>query len=454
MLSTKSAHAVYMPAISANFAKLGHSVHLKRDFSFRESDLNFLDPASGLFHYPYALYSAGQAAKSDSAAKQASSVSARDRNRTTIIGDSGGFQIQQGTIAFAGDETCERMLRWLEGNADFAMTLDFPTGGIGSGNVAAHASRLIAQGHNLQAMAAGNGLSVDYNACLQQSLINLNYFSTHRRPGATNLLNVIQGRTERESKVWYDAVKGYGLEGWAFAGTHQSAFSMSMARLLDMYDDGLLQKARWIHFLGISTLEPAYLFTTILRGLRRINPDIGVSFDTSSPFLAAANFNMYTSFRFDKHGCALSPISFAEHASADDSRTLDELARDVAKNITIARSGSPALSFTPLPVATAIGSKVTVSEICEMQDGRLRVTTDGVWVLMNHNVEVFVKAFEALNRSFDENPLDDDVPVHVRAAKVAIETMFEELVSQNEIAARDLLRECAPLLDVFAEVRG
>lgn len=81
---------------------------------------------------------------------------------------------------------------------------------------------------------------------------------------------------------------------------------------------------------------------------------------------------------------------------------------------TTKRSGMLELCFTPIPVATAIGSQVTVAEICEVRDDKLSVTTDGVWILMNHNVEVFERAFEALNHSFDENSLDDDMPVHVR----------------------------------------
>lgn len=453
MLSRKSEHAIYLPAISANYAKLGHSVHLKGSFSFSEKDLNFLDPSSGLFHYPYALYSAGQAAKTDGAAKMNSIVSHRNRDLTTVIGDSGGFQIQEGTIKFAGDATCKRMLRWMEHHADYSMTLDFPTGGISLGNVAQHTARLNTSGQ-ITAMSAANGLSLDYNACLKQSLLNLDYFVANRVPGKTSFLNVIQGRTERESKVWYDAVKSYSLEGIAFAGAHQSAFSLTVARLLDMYDDGILQSAKWIHFLGISTLEPAYLFTTLLRCIRRYNPDIGVSFDTSSPFISAANFNMYTSFRYDKHGCGLATISFAEHADISDMRTLNELSRDFARQVNVNRSVGLGFSFTPLPVETAIGSEVRVFEICEIQNDRLRVTTDGVWILMNHNVEVFKKAFTALNRSFDDNPRDDDMPVHVRAAKVAIELIFEERLLKGPAAARKLLKESAFMLDVFAEMRN
>lgn len=453
MLSRKSEHAIYLPAISANYAKLGHSVHLKGSFSFSEKDLNFLDPSSGLFHYPYALYSAGQAAKTDGAAKMNSIVSHRNRDLTTVIGDSGGFQIQEGTIKFAGDATCKRMLRWMEHHADYSMTLDFPTGGISSGNVAQHTARLNSSGE-ITAMSAANGLSLDYNACLKQSLLNLDYFVANRVPGKTNFLNVIQGRTERESKVWYEGVKSYPLEGIAFAGAHQSAFSLTVARLLDMYDDGILQSAKWIHFLGISTLEPAYLFNTLLRCIRSYNSSIGISFDTSSPFISAANFNMYTTFRYDKYGCGLATISFPEHVGPGDSRTLNELARGSLRDIVVKRGAAPEIKFPLLPVETAIGSKVYASKICEIQDGRLRVTTDGVWVLMNHNVEVFKKTFESLNKSFDQNPLHDNMGVHVRGAKVAIELIFKELDSKGSAAARTLLKESAFMLDIFAEMRN
>lgn len=73
---------------------------------------------------------------------------------------------------------------------------------------------------------------------------------------------------------------------------------------------------------------------------------------------------------------------------------------------------------------------------------------------MNHNVEVFKQAFEALNRSFDENRLDSDVPVCARAGKVAIEKIFEQRALKGPVAARDLLRECTTLLDGFAERRN
>jgi hypothetical protein len=73
---------------------------------------------------------------------------------------------------------------------------------------------------------------------------------------------------------------------------------------------------------------------------------------------------------------------------------------------------------------------------------------------MNHNVEVFKKAFEALNHSFDTNPLHSDVPVSVRAAKIAIELIFKEAVEErNMVRAREILVEFRGVLDAIAEAR-
>ncbi|PWL16222.1 hypothetical protein DKP76_18625 [Falsochrobactrum shanghaiense] len=60
-------------------------------------------------------------------------------------------------------------------------------------------------------------------------------------------------------------MKGYDLEGWAFAGAHQSSFTMLLNRLIDMNNDGFLERAKWIHVLDVSKLTNAYLFTTFLR---------------------------------------------------------------------------------------------------------------------------------------------------------------------------------------------
>lgn len=432
MFNKPSQYAIYTPAISQEFAKLGYSQHLKRKFSFLETELNFLDPKGSLFHYPYALYSAGQAAKTANSALEDNIVKLRDRQQTVVIGDSGGFQIQGNKIKFTGDPTCERMLRWLENHASYSMSLDFPTGGISPGNVAVHAERLIKEGHDLRAMCAANGLSLDFNACLKQSMLNLDYFVKHRVPGATELLNVLQGRNEAESKAWYEAVKGYGLEGWAFAGAHQNSFSLLLNRLHDMRNDGLLQTAKWIHILGISTPSAAYLFNALQRCVTQINPELQITFDTAGPFISAAKFQAMMTHRLDKTGWVFSPpASMPKEGSPSDHRTLNELAWDMAQRRPKAKRGrnSPQdeQTFYATPTSTTIGARVKVSEICVGSSGSSDLDNDSIMILMNHNAEAYVRVFQQVNRIFD-NPdeYETDIPVILKGLRFAIEDIWAD----------------------------
>lgn len=439
MFNKPSKYAIYTPAISQEFAKLGYAQHLKRKFSFHETDLNFLDPKSGLFHYPYALYSAGQAAKTKNSASEDNIVKLRNRDATTVIGDSGGFQIQGNKIKFTGDATCERMLRWLEMHADHSMSLDFPTGGITPGNVAAHTKRLIAEGHGpqLQTMCTTNGLSLDFNACLKQSLLNLNYFVLHRKPGLTNLLNVIQGRNEAESKAWYEEVKGYGLDGWAFAGAHQNSFSLLLNRLHDMRSDGLLQTAKWIHILGISTPSAAYLFNALQRCVTQINPELQITFDTAGPFISAAKFQAMMTHRLDKDGWVFSPpASMPKEGSPSDHRTLNELAWEMAQRRPKAKrenSVSPnEQTISAIPSSTTIGARVKISEICAGSNGSSDLDNDSIMILMNHNAEAYVRVFQQVNRIFD-NPeeYETDIPVMLKGLRFAIEDIWADPQSKT-----------------------
>lgn len=453
-----SDHAIYTPAISSAYAKYGYGQVFKGSYSFEESDLNFLAPDCGLFNYPYSLYSAGQAAKTDGTAQQITFVSKsmRDIRNTCIIGDSGGYQVQQDTIKFNGDETCERILRWLEDTADYSMTLDFPTGSIGKGAMEKHRERLIAAGHNIAAVSAQNGQSLDFNACLKQSQLNLDYFVANRKLGATKFLNVLQGRNEAESKAWYEAVKGYSLEGWAFAGLQQCQFSMVLNRLLDMWQDELLQRAEWIHFLGISTFPAAYLFTTILRGIRQINPGISVSFDTSNAFTTAVNGAFYGSARQDKHISAPKLYTLAENAPADDI-TLNELCVRLALAERVSDEQlTPWNSIFVAPANTQIGARAKMSDLLLPSNGNeaRRMSPDGAALLMNHNADFLLRCFRRLNTNIDSRSVDDFVPATTFIAKSCIEQVLESaFVRKNVVLARDQISRMRPHLDRMAVER-
>ncbi|GGF87087.1 hypothetical protein GCM10010924_13500 [Rhizobium wenxiniae] len=453
-----SNHAIYTPAISTAYARYGHGESFKRDYTFEEKQLHFLNPKTmdGLFHYPCCLYSAGQAAKTKAEGKKTTFVSKSVRNEeeTLVIGDSGGYQIQQGTIKFDGDNTCDRILKWLEAHADYSMTLDFPTGGISSGKMEPHLKRLVADGHNIEAMTAQNGQALLFNAALHQSLLNLDYFVKHRTIGKTKFLNVIQGRNEAESKIWYDGVKGYDLEGWAFAGVHQKKFSMVLNRLLDMWSDGYLQKAEWIHFLGVSTFPAAYLFTTVLRCIRQVNPSIGISFDTSNAFTLAVNGLFYASARQDKHVSSAQHYQLPEVAPDNEDITLNELCSRLSSADVVPKDQlTPWNNIFKLPANTHIGERVRMSDLLMLRKtgkGR-KMTPDGITFLMNHNAEFLLRCFRRLNTNIDNSAHQDFIPTSAYVAKSCIEQVLNEaLIVKNVHSARAMIQRMEPMLDVLA----
>lgn len=303
-------YAVYLPAISSFYVKQLDKVCNKdkdssrcpEGFELGNEGLDFLKPEDSYFHYPWGLYSAGHAhldpAKSDADEPM---VQGRNRDKTVILGDSGGFQIATGVMKMdwanakdpndpARTATCEKILRWLEHTADWSMTLDIP----------AFAA--------VEPLSKKTGLT-EFSDTLDISLLNLDYFVRNRVPGATKFLNVLSGTDEATSKLWYDGVKSFSnkqfiaeaygdenraLEGYAFAGINMKDLSCVLNRLLDLREDNLLHDKNWIHFLGTGKLQWACYLTAIQRELRiHDNPDITLSFDAASPFVNTAYGQTY-----------------------------------------------------------------------------------------------------------------------------------------------------------------
>lgn len=305
--------ALYTPALSDgyinNVARLGrlqqeaiekddltqdafHVLLEDTPYSLKADDLKFINPNSRLCFYPWVLFSGGQGAKTKKLAQKDNWVTQTPRDeRVVVLGDSGGFQIQQQTIPFDPKETPERMLRWLERIADQSMVLDFPTGGISTGAMVPHVERLIQEGIDVEAQAIKTGFSTGFMGCLIRTIQNNDYFEKHHIADATNLLNVIQGRNEEESHHWYEAIKHYRFNRWAFAGKHSVQLSMTLRRLIQMRDEGLLMPNQWIHFLGVSTLKVGVALTYIQRNLRKYTDaaDVQITFDSKSPTDGVSN---------------------------------------------------------------------------------------------------------------------------------------------------------------------
>ncbi len=199
--------ARYLPAISHGYAKVAADPRWSCE-GLPGTMLDYLR-AGGIFRYPATLASAGQVMTESGGLSSASTmITERDPRSSFVVADSGGFQIQQGTLGpWRYQQTVLQSLRWQEAHGDYVMALDFPTGGINTGEMDKHIHRLThVDGEDLAAMNAANGLGIAFNACMRQTQINTEIMLQHRQPG-TRLLVVLQGTSEPESRVWYEAHK-------------------------------------------------------------------------------------------------------------------------------------------------------------------------------------------------------------------------------------------------------
>lgn len=419
--------AIYLPALSFGYARFAHNGAFRRPLPFAAQDLNFLDPQSKLFHYPWALFSAGQAAKSIKENDPPTMVSAHDRSRSIVVGDSGGYQVQTGKIVYRGPETVRRMMRWMEANTDFSMVLDFPTGGIKSGQIATHTARLRKEGHGplIDQGAASNRQAEDFNAALVQTSLNNQQFVVERAPDATKFLNVLQGRTEAESKAWYEHVKHYAFEGWSFAAGHREDFSLLLQRLIDLRDDGLLENAQWVHILGKSELDLACLYTVVQRAVRRhIHPTLQFSFDSASHSLMSGNYQVYGGAFLDKKGWSMVGKSVGDTSLVGSHQGLGEYLGSGV--LTLPRTREAEFGYRPRfhPADTAVSQQVTVGDICVDAAKPNPWDTASFYIVANHNTEAIVRAMKLAHQTFFHPSDELKIPPRVRIVRDIIDMIF------------------------------
>lgn len=440
--------AIYLPAINKNFAEFARGGTFARELPWTADKLNFLNRANAdFFHYPYALYSAGQAERAEKRTViKPCIVADRDRADTIIVGDSGGFQVQQDTITFKGDATTRRLMKWMEAHADYSMVLDFPTGGIGSGNMLSHAERLTGDGVDLVSLSAANGQPIDFNACLAQTQRNNRLFEEERAPNATKFLNVLQGRNEAESSTWLrEITTGPSFEGWAFAGAHHDNLRIILRRLLDMRASGQLEKCEWLHVLGQASLEFGVVLTSIQRAVRQTaNPNFQISFDAASPFIMAGKFQIYSALTSDKQGWAMRNLNLAGSGRASDRRTIAEVCASETPS-------SPARNWRfqerfVTPAETAVAS-LPISALFGTPDDQTPDTT-GVMVAAHHNVQAYTSAHDAAHFVYETDRLGPQLPPKVRIADTIVQQVFGlcQYAPADPIAH---IEECAAQLEAF-----
>jgi len=382
-------YAVFLPAISGFYqtyvSKQQQTIGTKDQFvpddripkGFENGieGLNYFNKEKGYFNYKYGLYSAGHAHLDvEKSIVNESMFHTRDKKETIVVGDSGGYQIGKGVLKFdwqnfkgqSANAMRDKILHWLELTADWSMVLDIPSWA----SDATHSPK--------------TGLK-SYGDCIAGTVHNNEYFLKNRL-GQTKFLNVLQGFDIPTGDVWYDAVKHFPFEGWAFGGNNMCDMTMALRRLIILRDSKLLDNRDWIHFLGTSKLDWACFLTAIQRQLREhVNPNLTVSYDSASAFVATAHGLVYTS-----------PV----HTNKRWSYIMDK-ATD---------SKSLKLSTIPFPWESEIGRRLTIGDICWYGPGDLnKVGKEGKtsWdsfayaLMMGHNVNQHIKIVQKANQITD-----------------------------------------------------
>ena len=377
---TPKDQAIYIPSVSASFAMAVHGKRWKRDLpkGVGDGDLNFLDPQNKLMRLSHVMSSAGQAL--DQA--RDCIITTRDRRRTLVLGDSGGYQIATKNLIINGDADRMKILRWLEANADVAMTLDVPTAPVGKKE---------------------DYLFSSSKACLTATLEHLDFFRANRKSPKVRFLNVLHGNTMRESDAWYDAVKGYEFEGWAFAGLLRHNFYHVLRRVLIMADEGQLQNKTWIHILGTCQLDTAICLTALQRAIHKINPNLRISYDTSSPFRNLAFNNTYSTPRFDRSAMVMPTERIPDGV---------EFVRSQIR----------------WPWPSALGDRMVMGDICVKNEpfaASQRDTLSSLYIA-HHNLDALCSAITLANRVFDSESIGHKhtIALNVGAAVEAIEKIM------------------------------
>lgn len=359
-LTAKRNQAMYVASVTPNHSRFVHLNNPGRNLpaGLAMSDLNFLNPESNLFHVTHVMSSAGQAMRQPNPCF----ISERDRQQTTVIGDSGGFQIISGGLKWEGDKTREAILRWLERNVDWAMTLDVPT----------------------RAAQNENSGYENFGECLAATLKNLDYFQRHRNPDSgTKFLNVLQGENIQEADKWFEAVKGYEFEGWAFAGLHRFTLRNLCKRVIQMADQNLIQDRDWIHILGTNRITQVLGFTSLQRAINKhLNPRLRISYDTSAPFVLIGRYRNVYSLPALNHQQAVLQSSIApdgfEYVGSD----------------------------TPFPWPSPIGNRLVCGDLCVKSATFERTFWDSLSLAMmvNHNYSSLLTALAQAHRVLDMEP--------------------------------------------------
>lgn len=424
--------AIYLPAVPPGYVTtVVKPLPENRRFpsGLTPADLMFWED-NKLWHYPYLLHSIGQYRVGQ---RPHTALDKANRRRSILIGDSGGYQIGKGTLA--GLEHVKKgsmnaikameawrkersarswITEWLSQQCDYGMTIDMPlwapsTSGANSPFHHCTSAQLIA-------------MSV-------QNLRLIDEFS----PSESKWLNVVQGgETYLDAIEWYRSVKWFRRGGWALAGSAGVAGGLvkMLITIMMMRDDKAFEPGQdWLHVLGVSTPFWAVVLSCIQDELRRENPSITVSFDSSSPALLGGRF---------EHVClrpelTSDPMSWAVQTTRAPQRP--------------SYAHADCQGAFPYP-DSPLGALLRLNEL-NVQEGPWQPRQyDSLSnaMLINHNTWIYLDAFRRANSLVESQDWSRVPTEYVRG----LELIRNVFACKDAIAACDMLEPDAKFLDGLA----
>ena len=263
---TSSKDFIYFPS----FSSAGVAPELKQDFRFSNgTPCRFYSKDMGDIRYPYFLLSAGANYRNLEARK---SFGLGDD--TLVVGDSGGFQIKTGNLAWK-PELKETILRWLENNCDIAMNLDIPPGG---------------------------KVFTDYDECLKMSIENFEYFAKNRTKGSADFINILQAGFDHRTLDWYNGVKDFEFEGWSIGGVQGQKLSSMLYAIAILLEgkEHLKENNKWLHLLGTAKVSDFFMLQQLQKSLNSVGSNMRVTTDSSSPDYAVVFGGYYMNYSLKK----------------------------------------------------------------------------------------------------------------------------------------------------------
>ena len=460
--------AEFDPAIQKNYAVAAVSDAPIRGLPYSLSDLNYLTPDTPFFRLPFGLMTAGD---SNYKSTTPDLFNTRDRGvmgYRAMLSDSAGYQnATLGMRNWEGDNTRSPVLTWQQDNSEYMLCNDLPllaTEKIVDINMAKYlgdkyldqpvvnviidrllddvepTDRLYDESGefiSLDQLCAMTGYQRPEAACLYITKVNNDYYEKHRTPGASRILNVIQGRNERESKIWFDNVARYWFEDLAFASLHKNNLEYTARRILEAREYMVRNGTERIHFLGKAEMPHLCAYSTIQEQVRLDlgKPNFVVSADASSPFKNAGFGGIYTGFRlgtasWDYHVTKVNDENFIGSTTP----FLDHL-EEVASSkgqlpMQLAGHSTRHPQDPRFFVKTEVGKALTIGDICVKARYSKKNGTTRTWdarsydLITNHNIQVII---EGHVNALTHYHADDQsmVPYELLALKEAIREVFK-----------------------------